>query len=216
LPLRPPVPQSRDMLFAAHGPNRFHYETDPTGSLQQYIGSKEQGRKHAAKSGGHHVLFFVALAAGLSGREWNGIDMVRDFAGRRTDAFARPTPGGEPGASPAGRPLDPKTVALRMHRNSLDRSATFQTDLVRSLSWDVLLSLFIAGAEGLDVPLASLRAANRLSPQAGEEAVDALVKAGLAQWKPSGEGGGERKLVELTPRAVAQMDQFLQRVALSA
>jgi hypothetical protein len=107
-------------------------------------------------------------------------------------------------------------VALRMHRNSLDRSATFQTDLVRNLSWDVLLSLFIAGAEGLDVPLASLRAANRLSLQAGQEAVETLVTAGLAQWKPTGESRGEHKLVELTPRATAQMNQFLQRVALSA
>lgn len=165
-------------------------------------------------AGGRHVVFSVAQATGPSGCERNGINMVRDHAGRRDDAFAQPFPGGESRAGPARRPLDPKTVALRMHRNSLERSATFQTDLVRSRPWDVLLSLFIAGVEGLDVPLASLRAANRLSPQAGDEAVEALVTAGLAQWKPSDDGG--RKLLELTPRAMAQMDQFLQRVALSA
>lgn len=114
-----------------------------------------------------------------------------------------------------GKAIDRMALALRMHRNSLDRAAQFQTDMVRSPAWDVMLSLFIARAEGLDVPLASLCAANRLSPVAGEGVVEALASASLAQWKAN-DGGTGRQHVELTPRGALQMDQFLQRVALSA
>lgn len=101
-------------------------------------------------------------------------------------------------------------LALRMHRFSLARDAQFQTDALRNPGWDILLSLYIAGFEGLDAPFASLCVANRLSPEAGAAAVQSLSSLSLVQWD---EG---RVKVALTERGLALMNQFLQRVALSA
>ncbi|PZU57079.1 MAG: hypothetical protein DI547_14700 [Sphingobium sp.] len=110
--------------------------------------------------------------------------------------------------------FDGRLLALRMHRSNLDRATHFQTLAVSSPGWDAMLTVYIAHGEGLDVPFASLCAANRLSAEAGAEAVRALEGAGLVRWK-DGEGSDARR-VEITPRGAAQMNQFLQRVALSA
>lgn len=100
--------------------------------------------------------------------------------------------------------------ALRMHSLSLARDAQFQADVLRNTGWDILVSLYIARCESLDAPFASLCVANRLSPEAGAAAVQSLLSLSLVQWD---EG---RVKVALTERGMAQMNQFLQRVALSA
>lgn len=110
---------------------------------------------------------------------------------------------------------DSKEAALRLHRRSRERAIHFRTDAVRSPAWDILLSLFIARAEGLDAPLASLCAANRLSIEEGRAIMPELIAAALARWKPGPETD-ENPRPELTPHGVARMNQFLQRVALSA
>jgi hypothetical protein len=147
--------------------------------------------------------------------------MTRDDAGRPFGLAVRPSPGQMPQDAVKAVPCkDRKALALRMHRISLDRIGQFQTDLLRSPAWDVLLSLFIAQSEDLDVPFASLCVANRLSHSMGKDAVRSLESVALARWKPANDGGENDdkslQLVEITSRGVTQMDQFLQRVALSA
>lgn len=105
-------------------------------------------------------------------------------------------------------------LAIRLHRQSLDKADHFQTEAVRNAPWDVMLSLFVARSEGLEMPFASLCAANRLSRPAAERAVEALAGATLARWSRAGDEGGA--CVELTARGAAKIDQFLQRVASSA
>jgi hypothetical protein len=105
-------------------------------------------------------------------------------------------------------------LASRLHRMSLERVDHFQTEAVRNPAWDVMLSLFIARQEGLEMPFASLCAANRLSRPAAERAVEALAGATLARWARAAAPAGAT--VELTARGASKIDQFLQRVATSA
>ncbi|QUT07032.1 hypothetical protein KFK14_06290 [Sphingobium phenoxybenzoativorans] len=119
-------------------------------------------------------------------------------------------------ASPAARgdgmAADNHALALRMHRFSLDRDAQFQSDALRNPAWDILLSLYVAQMEKLDAPFATLCVANRLSSDMGAAAVKALHALSLVAWRE----GEPNSPVALTPRGAAQMNQFLQRVALSA
>jgi len=64
--------------------------------------------------------------------------------------------------------------------------------------------------EMLDAPFASLCVANRLSAEVGAGAVQSLLSLSLVQWDEA------RVKVALTERGMAQMNQLLQRVALSA
>jgi len=116
--------------------------------------------------------------------------------------------------APPQQNVEKVALATRLHRQSLDRADHFQMEALRNAAWDVMLSLFIARSEGLDMPFASLCAANRLSRPAAERAVEALAGATLARWSRTSEEGGS--CVELTARGAAKIDQFLQRVASSA
>ncbi|HEX7783484.1 MAG TPA: hypothetical protein VF509_11820 [Sphingobium sp.] len=106
--------------------------------------------------------------------------------------------------------VEPHALALRMHRFSLARDAQFQADVLRNPEWDIMLSLYIARLEELDAPFASLCAANRLSTDICSAALQSLLSLSFVQWD------GGRGNVVLTERGHAQMNQFLQRVALSA
>lgn len=146
---------------------------------------------------------------GLSGR--NGTNMTM------CDNVVRLPGGGAPESSAASAEYDSGVAAaehhafaLRMHRFSLARDALFQMDALRNPEWDILLSLYIAGCESLDAPFASLCVANRLSAEVGAGAVQSLLSLSLVQWDEA------RVKVALTERGMAQMNQLLQRVALSA
>jgi hypothetical protein len=109
-------------------------------------------------------------------------------------------------------PADNHALALRMHRFSLARDAQFQSDALRNPAWDILLSLYVAQIEKLEAPFATLCVANRLSPDMGKNAVKALHALSLVEWSET----EINSPVALTQRGAAQMNQFLQRVALSA
>lgn len=125
---------------------------------------------------------------------------MNEFTGRSAASLAQP----------AGN-MAKVELACRMHKMSLDRVDLFQTEAVRNPAWDVMLSLFIARAEGLEMPFASLCAANRLSRPVAERAVESLSGATLARWLRTPEADGA--MVELTARGASKVDQFLQRVA---
>jgi hypothetical protein len=160
-----------------------------------------------------HPVLHCGLSemTGLSGR--NGTktmmcDNVVRLAGQGAPvSFASQAIGGS-----GGIPAEHHVLALRMHRFSLARDAQFQSDVLRNPAWDMLLSLFVARQEGLDAPFSSLCVANRLSAEAGATAVQALSAMFLVEWDAENPNGH----VALTQRGFAQIDQFLQRVALSA
>jgi hypothetical protein len=78
-------------------------------------------------------------------------------------------------------------------------------------AWSILLSLFIAREEGLDVSLAALKVANHVSQSVAENCIDGLVGAGLATALPDNRGD-RLAIVQITARGTEHMRRFLQTV----
>lgn len=110
---------------------------------------------------------------------------------------------------------DLNVKALVLHRTSIGLPSIFKTQILANPAWTILLSLFIARSEELEVRLPALCVANHVSQQNAEKSIDGLVMAGLVNWLPDARGN-ERAAVQITAVGMDYMRRFLETVTIAA
>ncbi|HEX9965915.1 MAG TPA: hypothetical protein VGB04_13150 [Allosphingosinicella sp.] len=83
----------------------------------------------------------------------------------------------EPDSPEAGQSL--RAVAERLYMERRRRDEYFPVGLFGEPAWDLLLSLFIAGDDGREVPLDEAYKAAKVDPEEGPALIDRLIDKNL-------------------------------------
>ncbi|MEO7826988.1 MAG: hypothetical protein ABIR60_07595 [Allosphingosinicella sp.] len=108
----------------------------------------------------------------------------------------------DPYSVEAGQSL--RTVAERLYLERRRRDEYFPVGLFGEPAWDLLLSLFIAGDDGREVPLAEAYKAAKVEPEDGPALIDRLVNKDLVARSQT-----RRNAITLTPHGMDRLSDYL-------
>jgi hypothetical protein len=108
----------------------------------------------------------------------------------------------DPYSPEAGQSL--RTVAERLYLERRRRDEFFPVGLFGEPAWDLLLSLFIAGDDGREVPLEEAYQAARVDPEDGPALIDRLVDKQLIARSRT-----RRNSIALTPYGMDRLSDYL-------
>lgn len=136
--------------------------------------------------------------------------MVREFPSERLrqaleiiqQASVRVVVLSDPKSAEAGQSL--RAVAERLYAERRRRDEFFPVGLFGEPAWDLLLSLFIAGDDGRQVPLAEAYRAAKVDPEDGPALIDRLVDKDLVA-----RSGARRDSIMLTDRGMDRLSDYL-------
>lgn len=108
----------------------------------------------------------------------------------------------DPYSVEAGQSL--RTVAERLYLERRRRDEYFPVGLFGEPAWDLLLSLFIAGDDGREVPLEEAYRAAKVEPEDGPALIDRLVNKDLVARSRT-----RRNSITLTPHGMDRLSDYL-------
>lgn len=109
------------------------------------------------------------------------------------------------------QPPDAVALARRLYVLRGLRSAAFGDELFGEPAWDMLLDLFVSGAEGRRLSVSAVCIGSRCSPATAHRYLIMLEQAGIAVRVPD-ETDHRRHFVRLTPRGEMVMQDVLERL----
>lgn len=104
-------------------------------------------------------------------------------------------------------------VARWLYTSRGDRPAGEIDDLFGEPAWDVLLDLYIAHCCGKRTAVSSACLAARVPPTTALRYIKSLCEKGMAERFPD-ERDRRRLWLQLSPRAIRAMDEYIDRLAL--
>ena len=108
----------------------------------------------------------------------------------------------DPYSDEAGQSL--RTVAERLYQERRRRDEYFPVGLFGEPAWDLLLSLFIAGDDGREVPLEEAYRVAKVDPEDGPALIDRLIDKHLVARSPT-----RRNSIALTPHGMDRLSDYL-------
>ena len=108
----------------------------------------------------------------------------------------------DPYSVEAGQSL--RTVAERLYQERRRRDEYFPVGLFGEPAWDLLLSLFIAGDDGREVPLDEAYAAAKVDPEDGPALIERLVDKHLIERSRT-----RRNSIALTAHGMDRLSDYL-------
>lgn len=108
----------------------------------------------------------------------------------------------DPESAEAGQSL--RAVAERLYQERRRREEYFPVGLFGEPAWDLLLSLFIAGDDGREVPLEEAYRAAKVEPEEGPALIDKLIEKNLVARSRT-----RRNSISLTPNGMDRLSDYL-------
>ena len=108
----------------------------------------------------------------------------------------------DPYSAEAGQSL--RTVAERLYQERRRRDEYFPVGLFGEPAWDLLLSLFIAGDDGREVPLEEAYKAAHVDPEEGPALIERLIDKNLIARSRT-----RRNSIALTPYGMDRLSDYL-------
>lgn len=108
----------------------------------------------------------------------------------------------DPYSAEAGQSL--RTVAERLYIERRRRDEFFPVGLFGEPAWDLLLSLFVAGDDGREVPLEEAYKAAHVDPEDGPALIERLIDKNLIARSRT-----RRNAIALTPYGMDRLSDYL-------